>query len=74
MVYCVYRVSSLCLLVHEPPYQTTVVCYNSVFLLWFFCIDHHTILHIRVWLAQAYPNSYTYKEDGFTAWVTTDYS
>ena len=44
------------LFVHEPLHQTTVVCCNSVFAVISLCIDHHSIFHIAVELAQAHPN------------------
>ena len=44
------------LFVQEPPYQTTVVCCNAVFHHGSSCMDHRTILNIRVGLAQAHPN------------------
>ena len=50
-------VSLLCLFVHEPPYQTTVVCCNAVFRRSSLRMDHRTVFHIRVGLAQAHPNN-----------------
>ena len=49
-------VSLSCLFVHEPPYQTTVVCCNAVFRCGSLRMDHHTIFHVRMGLAQARPN------------------
>ena len=49
-------VSLSCLFVHEPPYQTTVVCCNTVFHCGSLHMDHRTIFHLRVGLAQAHPN------------------
>ena len=48
-------VSLSCLFVHEPPYQTTVVCCNAVFRRGSLRMDHRTVFHIRVGLAQARP-------------------
>ena len=48
-------ISLLCLFVHEPPYQTTVVCCNAVFCRGSLRMDHHTIFHVRVGLVQARP-------------------
>ena len=48
-------VSLSCLFVHEPPYQTTVVYCNAVFR-HSSHMDHHTVFHVRVGLAQARPN------------------
>ena len=53
-------VSLLCLIVHEPPYQTTVVCCNAIFRRGSLCMDHRTIFHVRVGLAQARPNYHIY--------------
>ena len=50
-------VSLSCLFVHEPPYQTTVVCSNAVFRRGSSRMDHHTVFHVRVGLAQARPNN-----------------
>ena len=50
-------VSLLCLFVHEPPYQTTVVCCNAVFHCGSWRMHHRTVLHVRVGLAQARPNN-----------------
>ena len=50
-------VSLLCLFVHEPPYQTTVVCYNFVFHCSSLHMDHHANFHITVGLSEAQPNS-----------------
>ena len=50
-------VSLSCLFVHEPPYQTTVVCCNAVFRRGSSRMDHHTVFHVRVGLAQARPNN-----------------
>ena len=36
-------VSLLCLFVHEPPYQTTVVCCNPAFRCGYLCMDHPTV-------------------------------
>ena len=41
------------LFIHEPPYQTTVVCLNSVFCHGSLHMAHHAILYIRVGLTQA---------------------
>ena len=49
-------VSLSCLFVHEPPYQTTVVCCNAVFRRGSSRMDHRTVFHVRVGLAQARPN------------------
>ena len=49
-------VSLSCLLVHELPYQTAVVCCNSVFCSGSLHMDHCTISYSRVGLAQAHPN------------------
>ena len=49
-------ISLSCLFVHEPPYQTTVVCCNAVFHRGSSRMDHRTVLHVRVGLAQARPN------------------
>ena len=49
-------VSLSCFFVHEPPYQTTVMCCNAVFRRGSLRMDHRTIFHIRVGLAQARPN------------------
>ena len=49
-------VSLSCLLVHELPYQTAVVCCNSVFCSGSSHMDHCTISYSRVGLAQAHPN------------------
>ena len=51
-------VSLSCLFVHEPLYQTTVVCCNAVFHRGSSRMDHCTVFHIRVGLAQARPNKY----------------
>ena len=37
--------------VHEPPYQTTVMCCNPVFRFGSSRMDHHTSFHVRVGLA-----------------------
>ena len=34
--------------VHEPPYQTTVVCCNFIYHHGSLYMGHHAILHIRV--------------------------
>ena len=49
-------VSLSCLFVHKPPYQTTVVCCNADFRHGSSCMDHRTVFHVRVGLAQARPN------------------
>ena len=49
-------VSLSCLFVHESPYQTTVVCCNVVFRRSSSRMDHRTVFHVRVGLAQARPN------------------
>ena len=49
-------VSLSCLFVHEPPYQTTVVCCNAVFRRGSSRMDHRTVFHVRAGLAQARPN------------------
>ena len=41
-------ISLLCLFVHEPPYQTTVVCCNAVFCSGSLRMDHRTVFHVRV--------------------------
>ena len=46
-----------CLFVHEPPYQTTVVCCSAVFRRDSSHMDHRTVFHVRVELAQARPNN-----------------
>ena len=55
-------VSLLCLFVHEPPYQTTVVCCNAVFRRGSSCMDHRTVFHVRVGLAPitTQPQCYNY--------------
>ena len=50
-------VSLSCLFVHEPPYQTTVMCCNPVFRRGSSRMDHRTVFHVRVGLAQARPNN-----------------
>ena len=50
-------VSLLCLFVHEPPCQTTVVCCNPIFRCGSSHMDHQTSFHIRVGLTQARPNN-----------------
>ena len=50
-------VSLSCLFVHEPPYQTTVVRCNAVFFRGSSRMDHRTIFHVGVGLAQARPNN-----------------
>ena len=52
-------VSLLCLCVHEPPYQTTVVCCNAIFRCDSSRMDHHAVFHMGVGLAQARPNYVT---------------
>ena len=54
-------VSLSCLFVHEPPYQTTLVCCIPVFRRCLSRMDHPTIFtyvsfHVRVGLAQTRPN------------------
>ena len=49
-------VSLSCLFVHEPPYQTTVVCCNAIFRRGSSRMEHRTVFHVRVGLAQARPN------------------
>ena len=49
-------VSLSCLFVHEPPYQTTVVCCNAIFRRGSSRMNHRTVFHVRVGLAQALPN------------------
>ena len=49
-------VSSLCLFVHEPPYQTVVVYCNSIFCHDSSCMDHCTIFYVRVGLTQTCSN------------------
>ena len=49
-------VSLSCLFVHEPPYQTVVVCCNPVFLHSSSHMDHRTIFYVRVGPARAHPN------------------
>ena len=48
-----------CLFVHEPPYQTTLVCYNPIIhhhdpL----CMDRRAVLHIKVRLTQVQTEQY----------------
>ena len=45
-------ISLLCLFVHEPLYQTVVVCCNSVFHCGSLHMDHCAILYIRAGLDQ----------------------
>ena len=47
----------LYLFVHKPPYQTKVVCCNSVFWSVSLCMNYHTVVHVRVGLAQAHLNN-----------------
>ena len=49
-----------CLFVHEPLYQTIVVCCNASLRRSFSNMDHHTVFHVRVGLAQAHPNNITH--------------
>ena len=49
-------ISLSCLLVHELPYQTVIVCCNPFFHHGSSHMDHCTIFHVRVGLAQAHPN------------------
>ena len=49
-------ISLSCLFVHEPLYQTVVVCCNSFFRRGSSCMDHCTVLYVTVGLAQAHPN------------------
>ena len=45
-----------CFFVHEPLYQTVVVCFNPVFRRVSSNMDHRTTFYIRVGFAQAHPN------------------
>ena len=49
-------VSLSCLFVHEPPYQTTVVRCNVVYSCGSSRMNHRTVFHVRVGLAEARPN------------------
>ena len=49
--------SLLYLFVHKPPYQTKVMCCNSVFCCSSLCMNYHTVVHVRVGLAQAHLNN-----------------
>ena len=53
-------ISLLCLLVHEPLYQTVAAHCDSVFCHSSSRMDHHvhTIFNIRVGLTQAHPNEH----------------
>ena len=51
-------VSLLCLFLHEPPYQTIVVCCNLIFAVVLYTwITVATIFYITVELTQAHPNN-----------------
>ena len=47
--YMEISISLSCLLVHEPLYQTTVVCCNPVFHCGSLYINHCAVLHVRMW-------------------------
>ena len=47
-------VSLSCLFVNEPLYQTTVVCCNATFRHGSSCMDHRTVFHVRMGLAQVH--------------------
>ena len=67
-------VSLSCLFVHEPPYQTTVVCCNAVFRRCSSRMDHRTFsTPVRVGLAQARPNKSVNRESCNLTYNLTTY-
>ena len=63
-------ISLSCLFVYEPPYQTVVVCCNSIFHRSSSHIDHRTVFYVRVGLAQARPN-YPQNFSGKKLWLAS---
>ena len=61
----------VCLYVHEPLYQTTVVCCNPIFHRGSLIMGHLTAFHVRVGLAQACPNN---MKKHLEAWTRFSYS